>query len=266
MNNKDSKIKTIVVTGVSSGIGKAIVDLLLSNNKNISVIGMGRNDNGIMNPNYRFIPVDLSNESSIESAIKTLSGFKIDVFISNAGIGYRGTIEDLKIDEIRKQFEVNYFGPIRLLQGIIPQMETQEGKIINIAALGSLITVPTFGYYNVSKLALSKTLEVLQKESGIQVSNIYLGAVKSDFGKNIVESIEIEKSKYKELYTEWQNRFKSFFSGRSKAEEVAELVESIIYNRSRAKFLTRRDRFIALSKALLPNKMHEKVINYYYKV
>ena len=266
MKNKGNLIKTIVVTGVSSGIGNAIVELLLKNNKNISVIGMGRKDSGIVNPNYQFIPVDLSNESSIDSAVKTLAEFKIDVFVSNAGIGYRGTIEDLRMGDIRKQFEVNYFGPLSLLKGIIPQITIKNAKIINIAALGSLITVPTFGYYNVSKLALSKTLEVLQKESGIEVSNIYLGAVKSDFGKNIVESIDIEKSNYKGLYSEWQNRFKNFFSGRSKAEEVAGLVESIIYNKSTAKFLTKRDRFIALSKVLLPNKMHEKVIDYYYKI
>jgi|GEM_PF-4971050 len=265
MKNKDSKTKTIVITGVSSGIGKAIVELLLKSTQKVSVIGMGRNDSGIIDPNYRFIPVDLSDQSSIAGAVKSLAGISIDVFISNAGIGYRGTIEDLKTDDVRRQFEVNYFGPIALLKGTLPHLKRQSSKIINIAALGSLITVPTFGYYNISKLALSKTLEVLQKESGIQVFNIYLGAVKSDFGKNIVESIDIEKSNYKDLYSEWQNRFKNFFSGRSKAEEVAKLVESIIDNRSKAEFLTNRDRIIAMSKALLPNRLHKKVINYYYK-
>jgi len=266
MKNKFKKTKTIVVTGVSSGIGKAIVEQLLINNGDYFVIGMGRKDIGFVNPNYRYVHLDLSDQTSITSAIKSLAQIKIDIFISNAGVGYRGTVEDLKINYIRKQFEVNYLGPITLIKELLPQIKRPGGKIINIAALGSLITVPTFGYYTVSKLALSKTLEVLQEESNLKIFNVYLGAVKSNFGKNIVETINLEESNYKDLYSEWQTRFESFFKGRSKPEEVAKLIESIINDRSSVKFVKYRDRIIAMSKILFPNSLHKKIVNYYYKI
>lgn len=263
--NQSNKKKKIIITGVSSGIGYSIVSLL-SNRNDVELIGLGRNDIDSQPSNYKFIEVDLSNSNSITKVINLLKDEQIDIFINNAGVGFRGTIEDLSIENIRKQFEINYFGPTELLKSLIPKLRSNQGIVINLAALGSLLDIPTFGYYEISKLAFSKTLDILNEESEIKVANIYLGAVKSSFGKNIIETINIENSIYKSLYEEWQIRFRNFFSDRNKAEDVAKLVESIIFESNGSQFVSYRDKVLAFCKCHLPKRLFNIVLKYFYKL
>lgn len=264
MEKKIKNKKIILITGVSGGIGKAIVLHLLSRN-DVYVIGLGRTDPIIQQDNFQFINLDLFKSESIQNVAEMMKEINIDVFINNAGSGFRGTVEELSIEKIREQFEVNFFSPVLLLQKLLPNLIANKGLIVNIGALGSIIETPTMGYYSVSKLAYSKLLDILKIETGLKICNIYLGAVKSNFGKNIQDGVDIEKSKYKELYYEWQNRFRNFFLKRNKAEDVAILIERAIFGNNNEEFVSKRDRIIAYSKRFLPNSIYKKIINYYYR-
>jgi short-subunit dehydrogenase len=264
MEQEVKEKKIVLITGVSGGIGKAIVYQLLLRT-DIQIIGLGRTNPEIKNQQFTFIKMDLSDPESIRRVITQLEKERIDVFINNAGSGIRGTIEELPIEKIKDQFEINFFSPVIILQKLLPNFIANQSIIINIGALGALIETPTMGYYTVSKLAYSKLLEILKIESNLRIHNLYLGAVKSNFGKNIKDGVDIEKSKYKNLYNEWQNRFKNFFMKRNRAEDVALLIERIIFDKSNEEFISRRDKFIAYSNRFLPKLIHKKIINYFYK-
>src|SRR5687768_710865 len=122
--------RVTIITGVSSGIGMSFVlSALAEVTKNEIIIGFGRHDiPNFSHPSYIFIKTDLTIDQSIErsvSRVKRVYG-RIDVLINNAGIGYKGTIEDVLITDVRDQFTVNLFGPILLTQKVIRIMKHQK--------------------------------------------------------------------------------------------------------------------------------------------
>jgi short-subunit dehydrogenase len=261
-----NNIKKILITGISSGIGKEIVRTL-SKDPNLYIIGCSRKNIDIDFKNFEYHYLDLENQESCRNLANKLKNIDaIDVYINNASLGYKGTVEDLDLNFIRQQFEVNLFGPLAILKSIISSLEKNKGMIINIDALGSVIDTPTFGYYASSKLAFNKLLNILAMETNISFHNIYLGAVKSNFGRNIQSNIDIENSRYKNLYEEWQERFINFFKARNKAADVATLVEKLINGESNKSFISIRDHILFLSKIYLPQSLYKLVLFHFYKL
>lgn len=266
--------KVYVITGVSSGIGKALVSNILDNaSSDDIVVGLGRsNISDFKNNRFVFIKTDLSKPDSIKNTIKIIKkNFgHVDVLVNNAGFGYRATIEDLSLGEIREQFEVNLFGPLELTKSVLLLMrEYGGGHIINIGSVGSIVSTPTLGYYAATKASLDKISEVLEQEVSelnINVSTLVPGAVKTEFGKNIRLPRNYSKSQYKSLYETWQSRFVYFFKQRNTPEETAQAVWNLIEKPTRMKYLTLRDYFMCQLKQMLPYSMFQLLfLNYYYK-
>ncbi len=266
--------KVIVITGVSSGIGKAFVLHALKNiGQEDVIVGLGRStieelDDG----HFFFIKTDLRNGISVKNAIQNIKKRfgHIDVLINNAGLGYRGTIEDLSMDEIRDQFEVNFFGLIYLTQLVLPMMRIRKfGQIINVSSVSSFISTPTLGYYGATKAALDKISEVLARELekyGIKIGIFIPGAVKTGFGKNIRLARRSSKSAYFKLYKEWELRFSYFFKKRNTSEEAAEKLWNLVESQEQMEFVDLRDKIIYLFKKILPERLFNFLIsNYYYK-
>lgn len=266
--------KIILITGVSSGIGYAFVkDCVNKSPHGWIVVGLGRNsvDFSTDTLKYCFIKTDLSDESQIHAAINNLikKYGSIDVFINNAGVGFQGTIEDLNIAEIRKQFEVNFFGAITLLKNIVVIMRKQNnGVIINISSVGSINPNPTLGYYDATKSAFDVVLETLNQEikaTNIKVCTLILGAVKSGFGRNMVK-FNKETSPYNSLYVEWEKRFAYFFKKRNKTEEAATAIYKLINNPKRVSYLRFSDLLLCKAKQLLPAKIFDYLnLNIFFK-
>ncbi len=267
MNNK-----VIVITGVSSGIGKAFV-LSAAKRDDIMVVGIGRKDiPNFKSKNYAFIKTDLSNSLTIKRSFNKLNKSlgRVDVLINNAGFAYRSTIEDLSPNEITEQFQVNLVGPIYLTSLIVGLMRKQKrGHIINVSSVGSIVSTPTLGYYAATKAGFDKLSEVLKQEVekyNIKVSNLYPGAVKSDFGKNIRSPLNYSKTDYKPLYEEWKNRFASFFKVRNSPEEVSNELWNLIEKPQRVKYVHVRDLIMCLAKRLLPYQIFQFLfLGYFYK-
>lgn len=264
--------KHIVITGVSSGIGKVFVEKALESNKYI-VLGMGRKDvTGFKHKDYFFIETDLSDTASVKrSFLKLKKRLKrVDVLVNNAGFAFRSTIEDLSPKEIKEQFGVNLIGPIYLTNLILPLMRKQKsGHIINISSVGSIVSTPTLGYYAATKSAFDKLGEVLEQEVldfNVKVSTLFPGAVKSDFGKNIRLPLNYSISSYKLTYDEWKNRFANFFSIKNTTNEVAEAILDLIAYPKRIKYLHARDQALCLAKRFLPHQAFQFLfLNYFYK-
>jgi len=121
------------------------------------------------------VQLDVTDNASVQAAVKKVldSAGRIDVLVNNAGFGFMGPIEDADLDEAKLVFETNFFGPLRLMQAVLPAMrEQRSGTIVNVSSLSGVIAEPYNGIYAASKHALEAASETLYFEShpfGIRV-------------------------------------------------------------------------------------------------
>ena len=211
--------KVAIVTGSSSGIGFE-TSLTLARNgfhtyatmrnmegeKSKPLTEVAKNEN----LQLRAIELDVDNDKSVIDAINTIveERERIDVLINNAGYALGGALEDSSMDEIKAQFETNFFGAVRATKAVLPVMRRQgAGKIVNITSMGGRIAIPLSSSYHGSKFALEGISESIQYELepfGIKVILIEPGAVGSNFWKNI--KIAKSSSDSNSPYTQFGNK------------------------------------------------------------
>ena len=179
------------ITGISSGLGKALAHSVMENGD--FVIGTFRNRYQVDKFNQEYIDkgfsilLDITKEKEIENSIeKTISRYgKIDVLVNNAGIGFVGAIEEASMQEIRNVFEANFFGTLKLTQSVLPFMRKEKkGHIIQISSHGGIKAFAGFGIYNASKFALEGFSEALAQEVsplGIKVTIVEPGPFRTNF-------------------------------------------------------------------------------------
>jgi len=188
--------KSILITGTSSGIGKATA--LLFAEKGWNVIATMRNIKDAEDlqsvENILVLSLDISDTASIENALKiSVEQFgKIDVLLNNAGFAQYGIFESLSDEQIRNQFEVNVFGTMNVTKAILPIFRNQkEGMIINVTSGSGRFAMPLMSLYNASKFALEGFSESLSYElasQNITVKIIEPGATSSNFHHTLEES------------------------------------------------------------------------------
>jgi NAD(P)-dependent dehydrogenase (short-subunit alcohol dehydrogenase family) len=184
-------IKTILITGVSSGFGRALALQALA--AEYRVVGTVRSEQSAEAfekeaPGRVFARIldvtDTARISSVIGGIEKEIG-AIDVLVNNAGYGLEAPVEEAPMEEIRRQFEVNVFGAIAVAQAVLPYMRKRRaGRILNITSMGGLVTFPGVGVYNASKFALEGISEALGKEVkefGIFVTAIEPGMFRTDW-------------------------------------------------------------------------------------
>jgi short-subunit dehydrogenase len=179
--------KTVLVTGASSGIGRATAVYLAQNGYN--VYGAARRTEKMQDLGaYGIHPVslDVTSEESLVACVEKIQkeAGSIDILINNAGSGYYGALEDMPIADAKYQMEVNVFGVARLIQLVLPGMrKNRYGKIVNISSVGGKVTLPMGGWYHASKFAIEGLSDALRKEVkqfGIDVIVIEPGGTKSE--------------------------------------------------------------------------------------
>ena len=204
--------RTVLVTGCSSGIGLATCHVLSRNNfmtyGTVRNLSKAKKIQDLMNMDdlsLEILRLNVNDNQSIKLAVKKILNDtgRIDVLINNAGYGMFGPIEEITTQEIKKQFETNFFGAIRLIKAIVPIMRKQgKGTIVNISSMVGRFCVPLNSAYVSSKFAvegLSESISFELEEFGIRVIVIEPGVVKSDFFHNVkVKGMNLE-SPYHEL-------------------------------------------------------------------
>ena len=182
-------MKVILITGASSGIGHETARSLAG--KGYRVYAAARRMEkmeDLREAGVVPIRMDVTDEASMQEGVKTLldAEGRIDVLINNAGYGYFGAVENVPMDEARRQQEVNVFGLVRLCQLVLPTMRAQgSGRIINVASVAGRAVIYYGGWYNVSKYsveALSDAMRMELKPFGIEVVIIEPGAIKTAWG------------------------------------------------------------------------------------
>lgn len=181
--------KVALITGASSGMGKSTAFIL--HERGYKVYGAARRTDKMKDLEEKgigIISLDLLEDESIVNAVNTIleKEGRIDILINNAGYGSYGSVEEVSIEEAKRQFEVNIFGLARITQLIIPGMREQKsGRIVNISSMGGKIYTPFGSWYHATKHALegwSDCLRLELKEFGIDVVIVEPGGIQTEWG------------------------------------------------------------------------------------
>jgi NADP-dependent 3-hydroxy acid dehydrogenase YdfG len=225
--------KTILITGASSGIGKATAILFQKNGWNV-IATMRKTEDGkelLQLQNVLVARLDVTDTSSITNAVTLgIEKFgRIDALLNNAGYGAYGPLEATPVEKIERQFATNVIGLLNTTKGVLAHFrENQSGTIINISSIGGKITFPLGSLYHGTKFAVEGISEALHYEMnaiGVKVKIIEPGMVATDFGGR---SFDFNNN---ETLTEYQGLVQAVFAGfgaaqgsGSTADEIAEVI------------------------------------------
>lgn len=199
-------MKTILITGVSSGLGRAIAEAALA--RGHRVVGTLR-DEAQLAAFEASAPgralgrlLDVTDTPAIAPLVQSVERDvgPIDVLVNNAGYGLRGVVEELSLDALRRQFEVNLLGPVALTQAVLPFMrERRAGHIVDMASMGGMVAFPGLGAYHATKFALLGLNDTLRQEVaalGIKVTAVLPGVYRSDWSSRSQAHAEHEIPDY----------------------------------------------------------------------
>ena len=212
--------KTVLITGASSGIGRA--SALYLARKGYSVIGAGRSstrldslvrDAGDEGVQLATVELDINRDDEVDREMPRLMERVggIDVLVNNAGYNLWGPGQRVSVDQLRAQFETNFFGPFKLIGHVLPGMvDRGSGKIINISSVEGRLATPFSGAYAASKFALEGLSEAMRVELwplGVHVCLVEPGLFRTNFGNNTVFGEEIDDDD--EVYGPYIKRYRA---------------------------------------------------------
>jgi short-subunit dehydrogenase len=193
-------VQVALVTGASAGIGKATTRRLIA--EGYTVYAAARRVEQMRDLEQAgaiVLALDITRDEDVVAAVSRIQRDHggVDVLVNNAGYALYGAVEDVTIEEARRQFEVNIFGLARLTQLILPSMRAKRaGKIINISSMGGKIYTPLGAWYHATKHALegfSDCLRLEVSQFGIDVIIVEPGGTKTEFGDVVTESLGARK-------------------------------------------------------------------------
>jgi len=262
------KIKTYVVTGAASGIGKALVTKLAENNIVFAGYRNKSHEEDLRRLSSNIYPfyVDYTEPETIRKAAEYILSkcTHIDSLINIAGCVVAGPVEDLNIDEIRRQFNVNVFGHLELTQGLIPILE--NGKIINVSSMASYGIFPFISPYCASKRCLDMFFNslLIENKKNIKVVSIKPGVIATPlWGKSIDEN-----SKYFDNYGDYSSEMKYVIANAQKNEKTGlspqKVVDVILKadrsDNPRLSYTVGKDAFMASLVSKLPQSWINKIV------
>jgi short-subunit dehydrogenase len=261
------KNKKVLITGASKGIGKAIAMALL--NLGYTVIGTSRDPKNIKDKieGIEYVKLDLNDEKSIDECVKKTGS--IDVLINNAGQSQIGPAEELPLEKIKKMFQINLFGQIKLTQAFLPDMRKKRGgTIINIGSMVGKFAIPFQASHVASKSALagfSWSLRNEVMEYGIKVVVIEPSDIKTTIEPEIIVN---NNSAYKNTALKTKEVRDEKMAKAPGPEVVAKKVVKILKKKNPKPFYTvgGRGPFLVFCKRLLPDKVVEKLLKKNYKI
>ncbi len=232
----------VLVTGASSGIGKAIAQAFVA--QGYIVYATARQLEALAGlQGIRPLQLDVTQEQSMVQAIQAIKAEQstIDILVNNAGFALNGPVEELALDEVRQEFETNVFGLVRMTQLVLPVMRANSrGHIINIGSIGGTFTAPGAGAYHASKYAVEAFTDALRYEVrsfGIEVTLIQPTGVHTPFFAKQAETLPQtgEDSPYayfKQHFVQTANRmFNGRMYGLIEAQDVANVVVQAVQSR-----------------------------------
>src|SRR5258707_7780762 len=202
--------QTVLITGATDGLGKAAALLLAGRGYRVFAAGRSAEKRAQLdaiakekNLPLETLELDVCNDSSVQKAVASVNQRvgAMDVLINNAGLVYVGAVEDLRMEDWRRQFETNFFGVIRVTQAVLPQMrERQKGRILMMSSVSGFVTPPTQGAYSASKHAIEALSNALRHELypfGIYTILIQPGYIVTNIQSTAMDLAQTYEEKFK---------------------------------------------------------------------
>lgn len=266
--------KVILITGASSGIGKAIASYLLT--KGFSVFGTSRNPERSQDScPFPLVALDVTKPDTIDSAVSQViqKAGKIDVLINNAGVGITGPIEETPDSEIKKAFDTNYFGPISVIKAVLPEMRrNKDGLIVNITSIAGYMGLPYRGIYSASKGALELTTEAFRmelKSFNIKMTNVAPGDFSTNIAAGRYHAPVREDSPYRESYGNTLDLMNQHVDQGKDPDIMARAIYKVIQAkdpRGHYRVGDSMQKFSVVLKRVLPDKLYERLLLKHYKL
>jgi len=270
-----NKQQVVLVTGASAGIGKATVELLIE--EGFIVYGAARRVEqmrDIESKGARILAMDVTDELSMRDGVNHIirEQGRIDVLFNNAGYGAYGAVEDVPLEEARRQFEVNLFGLSRLTQLVLPYMrEQQSGKIINTSSAGGKVYTLLGAWYHAAKHALegfSDCLRLEVKPFGIDVIIIEPGPTESEWAEVVFEHVRKTSGNtaYRKMADAFINTFKRPGAVYS-PNRIARLVSKAIRSRKpKTRYVAGNARPALFARKVLSDRMFDRILYRTFKI
>jgi NAD(P)-dependent dehydrogenase (short-subunit alcohol dehydrogenase family) len=266
--------KVILITGGSSGIGKAIAGYLVE--KGFVVYGTSRSPEKYAAVcSFPLLAMDVGNTASVTKAISEiiLKEGRIDVVVNNAGVGITGPIEETPNEEIEKAFSTNLYGPINVIKAVLPHMRAQGGgQIINITSIAGYMGLPYRGIYSATKAALEITTEAFRmevKQFGVQMINIAPGDFATNIASGRYHAPVLDDSPYRKAYSSTLSMMNEHVEKGEDPLQMAKMVYKIIQSKNpriHYKVGAFLQKFSIVLKRILPDKMYERMLLNHYKL
>jgi short-subunit dehydrogenase len=227
--------KVVLITGASTGIGRAIADHLAG--FCFMVFGTSRRPAGYEPPRgWDLVELDVRSDESAARCVEVVldRAKRIDVLINNAGYGIGGAAEEATLDQVRAEFETNFFGLVRMTKAVLPSMRRQvSGNIINISSGNAAVRLPFSSYYVASKCAVEGFSACLRRE--LRPLGVYVSVIEPTFLKSqISETIQMGGERidaYEPWKTRWQEAIKRSVRHAAAPDLVAKCVVRILSSR-----------------------------------
>jgi len=189
--------RAVLITGCSTGIGRATAERLAK--RGHTVYATARRPESIADlekQGCKTLALDVTDEESMKAAVAAVEQAEgaVGALVNNAGYSQSGAVEDVPMEQVRRQFETNVFGLVRMCQLVLPGMRREgSGRIVNLSSMGGKLVFPGGGVYHATKHAVEAISDALRFEVrgfGIGVSIIEPGLIKTEFGHAAVSSME----------------------------------------------------------------------------
>ena len=200
--------RAVLITGCSTGIGRATAEHLAK--RGLTVYATARSLESIEDlkaAGCKTLALDVTDEDSMRAAVAAVEEAEgaVDALVNNAGYSQSGAVETVAPEDVRRQFETNVFGLLRMCQLVLPGMRRQgHGRIVNVSSMGGKLTFPGGGIYHATKHAVEAMSDAMRfevKGFGVDVSIIEPGLIKTQFAETAVGSVSHEDGPYAEFNT-----------------------------------------------------------------
>jgi NADP-dependent 3-hydroxy acid dehydrogenase YdfG len=264
----------VLITGCSTGIGRATAERLAR--RGLTVYATARRPESIEDlaqSGCRTLELDVTDEASMQAAVAAVeeAGGAVGALVNNAGYSQSGAIEAVPLEDVRRQFETNVFGLLRMCQLVLPGMRRAgAGRIVNVSSMGGKLVFPGGGAYHGTKFAVEAISDAMRFEVrgfGVHVSIIEPGLIRTSFGETAVGSVPHEDGPYAEFNTAVAARTARVYEGNlaklgAGPDAVAKAIEkAITARRPRTRYrVTASARLFMAQRAILPDRAWDAVV------
>lgn len=260
--------QVILITGASTGIGRAAADLLAQ--RGHTVYGTSRRPEQYASPGFPLLPLDVRDDDSVRDCVAQVmqQAGRIDVLVNNAGYGLSGALEEATLDDAKALFETQFFGVLRMTNAVLPLMRAQRrGQIINISSLAGVLGVPYLGMYSAAKHALEGYTESLRyevRQFGIRLAIVEPG----DINTPLVMQPPTQKiADYDGVRDRVNGIHDANVRGGPSPAIVAHKVAAIIERQPhRFRHPVGKESWALLAKRFLPESIGERLMRLYYRM